>query len=84
MGAAMTFDLDQAETLELVEAMYALLEEHLGFLPDMVLIVSKGIEARTFYASSDLTSTVHPHERLRRTLAEALATHNKRHPVVNQ
>jgi hypothetical protein len=72
------FDLDQSATSELICAVGNVLEEHLGVLPDMVLIVRKDREARTLFAST--VTTVHPYEQLRRLLEQSLAMHNARHP----
>jgi hypothetical protein len=84
MGGEMTFDLDETEMADMIQAIGDVLKQHLRLLPHMVLIVRDGDAARTLFAGNNPTTGEEPHETMRLMLEQALATENRRHPQVKQ
>jgi hypothetical protein len=79
-----TFDLDTQQTASMIQEIGDVLIKHFGVLPDTVLVLRHGNNARTFFAGNNLATGEHPHDTLRGMLGEALAAHNRRHQPVRQ
>jgi phenylpyruvate tautomerase PptA (4-oxalocrotonate tautomerase family) len=77
--SAPDFDLDAEQTAALMQDLGEVLIEHLGFLPDITVILRRGKTARTLFAGGMATNQ-HPNESLRDMLTQALRMHDGRHP----